>query len=110
MEGKVIGKIVIIISVIMGILIAFSMMSGTTNEVKASAQAISKPNNCTYVFNFTDNKCYNSSSMGGGEISSATLYSLPLSGLFTPTGVMVLILMVALFIGILLFSIKLLKK
>jgi hypothetical protein len=121
-QGKILSIITYIILGIVGIVVAFSVIGGLAPTVTDSANAMAYPSNCStgldmngraMTFNITDMNCYNMTSATDSNITPVYLagfYTLPLQGLFTPSGVVVLMLMVALFIVLLIAAFKLMKK
>lgn len=101
---------------IVGIVVSLTIIGGFAQPIREGAQAINYPNNCSegedntgvaYSFNYSDSYCYNSTT---GKVYLAKSYALPLSGLFTPSGITVTILMIALFIGLVIYALKLMQK
>jgi len=102
---------------IIGLIIVFYIFGGLAPSITDSSNALVYPNNCSLgldsastplKFNISSLGCYNSTS--GRTMYSAAMYTLPLAGLFTPSGIMILLLVVAVFIAMLLWIIKLIKK
>ena len=116
MESKILGYIILIIFSIIGLVLVFNIIAGFISPIGDSSDQMAYPNNCSagldssgtaLRMNFTDLNCYNSS---GSKLYTAGLYSLPLSGIFTRTGIAVAILMIGLFIGLIIFVFKVIKK
>ena len=109
-------KTILIITLsVIAVVVAFLVIGGLGSTIVNSSNAMAYPNNCSegladstlVVFNSSNSQCYFlNATRDVTNIQSAKLYSLPLSGLFTPTGVVIIILMVALFIAIALFILK----
>jgi len=105
-KRQILGIVLLIVLGIVGLVTVLSVIGGMSETLKTSAKVMAYPNNCTYVYNASDNSCYNSTELGGGKFGyTPTLYQLPMSGLFTPTGIAVTLLMVALFVAALIFVI-----
>lgn len=118
-----------IILTIVAIVLIFNIVGGTSENLKEGAEGVSEANNCSVSsdpnldtslwYNSTDQSCYNGteSTTTRNECSSipeyncskvhgAELYSLPLSSLFSPSGVIMLIVMAGILISVVAFVLK----
>ena len=92
------------------VVVVFSLIGNTTSDISAGADSIYYASNCTegkdnasltLTYNITDGNCYgwNDTAQNMRHIYyDATEYNLPLKGLFSSTGVVVLVLMAGLMI------------
>lgn len=119
-KTKILAIVFFVVLGLIGLIVVFSIIGSLSPTITDSANSISFPNNCSdgkdannkvLTFNVTDKQCYNQSASGNvTALYTAALYQLPLSGLFTPTGVVVIILMAVLFLALILFLFRMLRK
>lgn len=107
-KGIAIGVVLVIVT----LTIIFSIVGSSGDEITGAADSVSDPNNCTesldstgtaMTYNITSDKCYNST---GDETFSPTKYDLPLAGLFSSNGVVLLVFMAAILIFVILIGIS----
>lgn len=104
------------ILVIISIITIFYVIGNMSGNIMGAGESITDANNCTegtdavnseYYYNFSDSYCYNST---GQQVYVAGQYDLPLNGLFSGTGVIVLMLMAVVLLFSIKFSLQALKK
>lgn len=112
---KVIGWITLIIIVIITLVVVFSFVGNTSPTITDAANSVVYPHNCssgkdaagkTLTFNLTSLQCENST---GGQFA-ARIDAMPLVSLFSPSGVLLIILMAAIFIVALVLVIYMVKR
>lgn len=105
-----------IILLIVAIIIAFSFIGSSANEIIKGSRSVTEANNCIDLtpdttgarlfYNRTDGYCWNSTD----KQVLATRYQLPLNGLFGENGVMLLVMMASILIGLIFFSLRYIKR
>ena len=109
------NKINIIVVSVLSLLLLISIIAGVSSTMFESVETVSYPNNCssyvdsagsamTFVSSISTAYCINSSGVASSQAIS--YFKMPLSGLFTANGAVMLIVMAAL----LLFAIVLVLK
>ena len=108
--------IMAIIFLVILIVVVFSFMGGTSEELKSAGDSITDANNCSVsrdsasqalTYNISDGKCYNST---GGSPFTATQFDLPLSSLFGRGGIILLVMMAAILILLIVVLMATIKK
>jgi len=103
-----------ILGVVIGLVVILSLLGGMAITLRDSSRALTQGNNncslfsepagAAYVFNYTSENCENASN--SVIIAKASQQDLPLEGLFAPTGVVLVILMISLFVMLLIMILK----
>jgi hypothetical protein len=109
------AKVNAVLGVILFIIVAFYFIGNMGSTLTDSANTISQPNNCSLGVDQTGatqrylgGNCLNST---GGTMTAALMYTyLPLTGLFSPTGLLMLIVMIGLLTALIFYVMKRLKK
>lgn len=103
-----------IIFYIIGFVVLISIIGGTTSTIyDAGEEATYANNNCsettdvhlgtTLTLNTSDLWCWNSSGSGGNRLHPADITYLPLQTMFSPTGVVLLVVVASLLIGLIVY-------
>lgn len=109
------GKIYNLVGIIILILVILSVIGGLASTMVDSGNAVTQANTCsrytgvngeTLTYNVTTDLCDNSTDNGVVDASA----DLPLEGLFSPTGVIWLVVMAALLLAVIGISLKVGKK
>ena len=111
-------KVVVIalVTLLVAFIVIFSIIGGSSGELRASADSITDANNCsdgtdttgtTLGYNFTTKYCSNST---GNDLYVAGQYDLPLNALFSRSGVVLLIFMAAILIFLIGIGLHTFKK
>lgn len=100
---------------ILGIVIAFNILGNTSDTLIDGSNEITYADRCAetrdsvgtaYFFNLSDKYCWNSTD----KVALATYYTLPLFGLFTSSGVVLLVVMAAILIALIFFALRYVKR
>lgn len=103
MENK---RFLAILGIVLVFIVLVSSLGSLAPTITDAAESITDANNCSestdsagveLTYNLTNGYCYNST---GTNLFLAGQYDLPLNGLFSSSGVMVLILMVGFLVSV----------
>lgn len=98
-----------IVIAFIGIVIVFSIIGNMGATVIDASNAANNPNNCSggldatnkpLTLNYSSLSCKNSS---GNDQYAASIQRLPLSALFAPSGILLVILMIVIFLAVIIF-------
>lgn len=107
---KIMTKILLIVLSIIGVVVIFSFLGNIAPTVKDSANDVYYPEtNCTtldsagikFSFNTTDEYCYNSTT--NRQYPATITGRLPLAGLFSTSGLVLIMLMIIIFIVVIIY-------
>ena len=110
-------KITAVLLVIIALIVVFSIVSSTSDDLTDAGHSVDKANSCnrnkdstgvTLVFNNTDSLCYNTT--GVDTKLGSTLTTLPLNNLFAANGIVFLILMAGVLLMIIMMVLKKLRS
>lgn len=115
MQEKIFG----IAFLVIGILIAFAFMDGISKPMINAGDNATGQNNCSdsidglgvpLNYNASDGYCYNSSATTSPQVHPAKVYSLPLSSMFSSSGIIFLVVMAGVLITLIIFVLRYAKK
>lgn len=92
--------IMVLVGIIISVIVIFNLVGGTSNELQDSSRTVSEANNCSEGpagdrYDYATGNC---TTTAGGMYVPGT-YTLPLQSLFSPSGVLLLGLMIGIFVG-----------
>lgn len=101
-KGQIGKKIEVVVIIILTIVVLFEIFTGLIPEVQSAGDELGDANRCSDAggsFNVTQALCLNGTSPA--DTAQVSFDAIPISSIFSGTGIIVLLLMVGLLIGIL---------